>query len=46
MVEIETETVYEMLDNQEFTTYFSGDGYDDPMYWDLLVNKYLPKYKD
>ena len=46
MVEIETEMMYEMLDDQEFTTFFSGDGYDDPMYWDLLVNKYLSKNKE
>ncbi|MFX0177031.1 MAG: hypothetical protein ACFE85_12475 [Candidatus Hodarchaeota archaeon] len=46
MVEIETETIYDEIEDLEFFMYFSGDGFDDPLYWDLLVNKHLPKYKE
>lgn len=46
MVEGETGTIYETIEEQEFLMYFSGDGFDDPLNWDLLVRKYLPSFKE
>ncbi|MFX1356417.1 MAG: hypothetical protein ACFFA8_03955 [Promethearchaeota archaeon] len=46
MLEIETETIYETMEEQDFLMYYSGDGFDDPLYWDFLIRKYLPSYKE
>jgi hypothetical protein len=46
MVEIEFETIYDTMEGQDFLMYFSGDGFEDPLYWDFLIKKYLPRYKD
>jgi hypothetical protein len=46
MVEIENKKVYNLIENQEFMIFYSGDGYNDPFYWDFLVNKFLRNYKE